>query len=55
MKINNNKNNNIMEFNNNELEAIKELIYREIDNKYGIDNIDIDLNTALWKINNINN
>ncbi len=44
-----------MELNNKELEAIKELIYLEIDNKNGIENIDIDLNTTLWKINNINN
>ena len=38
-----------------ELEAIKELIYLEIDKRNGIDNIDPDLNTALWKIININN
>jgi hypothetical protein len=44
-----------MKLNNKELEAIKELIYLEIDNKNGIENIDPDLNTALWKINNINN
>ena len=44
-----------MELNNKELEAIKELIYLEIDNKNGIENIGPDLNTTLWKINNINN
>ena len=44
-----------MELNNKELEAIKELIYLEIDRKDGINNIDPDLNTTLWKINNINN
>jgi len=44
-----------MELNNKELEAIKELIYLEIDRKDGIENIDPDLNTTLWKINNINN
>ncbi len=44
-----------MQFNSEELEAIKELIYLEIDKRNGIDNIDPDLNTALWKIININN
>ena len=44
-----------MELNNKELEAIKELIYLEIDRKDGIENIDPDLNTTLWKINNITN
>lgn len=44
-----------MKLNNEELEAIKELIYLEIDRKDGIENIDPDLNTTLWKINNINN
>ena len=44
-----------MKLNNKELEAIKELIYLEIDNKNGIENIDIDLNTTLWKINNLTN
>ena len=41
-----------MKLNKKELEAIKELIYLEIDRRHGIDNIDPDLNTALWKINN---
>ena len=40
-----------MKLNNKELEAIKELIYLEIDRKNGIENIDSDLNSALWKIN----
>ena len=44
-----------MKLNNKELEAIKELIYLEIDNKNGINNIDPDLNTTLWKINNLTN
>ena len=44
-----------MELNNKELEAIKELIYLEIDNKNGIENIGPDLNTTLWKINKIKN
>ena len=44
-----------MELNNKELEAIKELIYLEIDRKDGIENIDPDLNTTLWKINNLTN
>ena len=42
-----------MELNNKELEAIKELIYLEIDRRNGIENIDPDLNTTLWKINNL--
>ena len=41
-----------MKLNEKEIEAIKELIYREIDLKCGIENIDPDLNTLLWKINN---
>tara|TARA_R110000824_G_scaffold157166_1_gene330583 strand:- start:710 stop:853 length:144 start_codon:yes stop_codon:yes gene_type:complete len=44
-----------MKLNNKELEAIKELIYLEIDRKNGIENIDPDLNHALWKINEMNN
>ena len=44
-----------MKLNNKELEAIKELIYLEIDRRYGIENIDPDLNTVLWKINNLAN
>lgn len=44
-----------MKLNNKELEAIKELIYLEIDNRNGIDNIDPDLNIILWKINNLTN
>tara|TARA_R100000544_G_scaffold31209_1_gene17508 strand:+ start:281 stop:592 length:312 start_codon:yes stop_codon:yes gene_type:complete len=40
-----------MKLNNKELEAIKELIYLEIENKNGIENIIPDLNKALWKIN----
>jgi len=44
-----------MKFNSKELEAIKELIYLEIDKRNGIDNIDPDLNSTLWKINNIDN
>lgn len=44
-----------MQFNSKELEAIKELIYLEIDKRNGIDNIDPDLNSTLWKIININN
>jgi hypothetical protein len=40
-----------MKLNNKELEAIKELIYLEIDNRNGIDNIDPDLNIILYKIN----
>lgn len=42
-----------MKLNNKELEAIKELIYLEIDNKNGIENIDLNLNKALWKINSL--
>ena len=41
-----------MNFTNKELEAIKELIYLQIDRKDGINNIDGDLNSVLWKINN---
>ena len=44
-----------MKLNSKELEAIKELIYLEIDNRNGIDNIDPDLNIILWKINNLTN
>ena len=44
-----------MKLNSKELEAIKELIYLEIDRRNGIDNIDPDLNTTLWKINNLTN
>jgi hypothetical protein len=44
-----------MKLNSKELEAIKELIYLEIDNRNGIDNIDPDLNIILWKINNLAN
>jgi len=44
-----------MKLNNKELEAIKELIYLEIDKRNGIENIDPDLNTTLWKINNFAN
>jgi hypothetical protein len=42
-----------MKLNTKELEAIKELIYLEIDRRNGIENIDPDLNTTLWKINNL--
>jgi hypothetical protein len=44
-----------MKLNSKELEAIKELIYLEIDNRNGIDNIDPNLNIILWKINNLTN
>ncbi len=44
-----------MKLNSKELEAIKELIYVEIDKRNGIENIDPDLNSTLWKINNITN
>jgi hypothetical protein len=44
-----------MKLNNKELEAIKELIYLEIDRRNGIENIDPDLNIILWKINNLTN
>ena len=44
-----------MKFNSKELEAIKELIYLEIDKRNGIENIDPDLNSTLWKLNNITN
>ena len=44
-----------MKLNNKELEAIKELIYLEIDRRNGIENIDPDLNIILWKINNLAN
>ena len=44
-----------MKLNSKELEAIKELIYLEIDKRNGIDNIDPDLNIILWKINNLAN
>lgn len=44
-----------MKLNSKELEAIKELIYLEIDKRNGIENIDPDLNSTLWKINNITN
>ena len=42
-----------MKLSNKELEAIKELIYLEIDLKNGIENIDPDLNHVLWKINEL--
>ena len=44
-----------MKLNTKELEAIKELIYLEIDKRNGIENIDPDLNTTLWKIQNLTN
>ena len=44
-----------MKLNSKELEAIKELIYLEIDKRNGIENIDPDLNSTLWKLNNITN
>ncbi len=44
-----------MKLNTKELEAIKELIYLEIDRRNGIENIDPDLNTTLWKIQNLTN
>jgi len=43
-----------MKLNSKELEAIKELIYLEIDKRNGIENIDPDLNSTLWKINTFN-
>ena len=39
-----------MKLNPQEIAAIKELIYNQIDREYGIENIDPNLNSALLKM-----
>ena len=44
-----------MRFKDKELEAIRELIYREIDKREGIEFFENDLDNVLFKINTNNN
>ena len=44
-----------MRFKDKELEAIRELIYREIDRREGIEFFENDLDNVLFKINTNNN